>query len=166
MPILSQWHSYTVSQKHHDTTRHCGIPTASKPRQDSKHRANLKLLLQCSRTETLHNCLCRLRSDLHLLAEYIPHSCFRGWFYSGLDAAQAMDREDSCLLHLLRGNRCKAVQHVRTCLLLQSMLSGKCFGQGSLRHCLLRSSLHGFHWWQHGSETKRLRITISTTRVL
>merc|ERR1712061_465437 len=60
--------------------------------------------LQGRNGERLHNLLCGLGLDNGNLAEHLPLAGLGGGLHAGLDAAQAGDSEDACLLHLGSGD--------------------------------------------------------------
>merc|ERR1719299_232231 len=71
---------------------------------------DLDLLLECSNWVSFHNGLCWLCLHLLLLAKHHPHTSFRCWLDSGLNAAKAWEGEDASLFHFLRSDGCKTVE--------------------------------------------------------
>merc|ERR1719333_103697 len=141
-------------QMRHLSSLRCGIPTAIKPLRTCEGNRCCTcsdLLLECSNCEGLHNRLCWLCLDLPLLAEDHPHACFGGWLDPGLDAADAWNCEDACLLHLLRGNSRESAQDVGAVLGLHLILSCQQLQQGTLCHDLRAACLHSLHGLLHGS---------------
>merc|ERR1719473_1720613 len=113
----------------------------------------LKVLLECSNWESLHNGPGWLCLYLDLLPECHPGASFCGWLCPGLDAADAWHSEDAVLLHLLGTDSHEAVQDVGASFCLQTMLSCNGLQQGTFGHCLCTTSLHGLlHRRQHGSQ--------------
>merc|ERR1719271_1183846 len=117
-------------QAQHLSSLHCGIPTAAKPLNRCCTCSDL--LLKCSNCKGLHNRLCWLCLNLPLLAEHHPHACLCGGPGPGLDAADAWNCEDACLLDLLCGNSHEAVQDVGAVLGLHLILSREQLQQGTL----------------------------------
>merc|ERR1711977_460594 len=116
-----------------------GIPTENGPlerRITQSQCTSLDLFLKRSHWVGFHNCPCWLLLHFGLLAEHHPHTCFRGWFGSGLDAANAWDREHARLLHFCRGNGHEAVEHLGTSLLLQAVFGCNCLCESTLCHGL------------------------------
>merc|ERR1719183_3140215 len=131
----------------------------------AKHNlSNSDLLLQCSDSESLHNCLRWPCAHFGLFAKHHPHAGFRGWLHASLDAAHARDGEDTCALYFLCGNGHEAAEHLRTNLLLQAMLSCERLGHGPFGHCL-SASLHRLHGRQHGEEWMKQMMRNSELRM-
>merc|ERR1712080_781723 len=117
-----------IVKKHilHLSSPRCGIPTVIRPLRKCKAKpccTCLDLLLKCSNWVGLHNRLCWLCLHLLLLAEHHDCTRFCGRPGPSLDAANAWDGEDACLLDLVRGNSHKAVQDVGAILRFHFVLS-------------------------------------------
>merc|ERR1719158_1354172 len=121
-----------------------GEQTSGRIRHIGKLNLCLDLCLQCSDWEGLHDCLCGLGLDLHLLAEHGPDSSFCGWLHTSLESAEAWNGEDTVLLHFICCDRHQAVDDLGACCLLQLVLCCEFFCHGSLAHGL-GTSLHRFH---------------------
>merc|ERR1719263_383127 len=121
--------------------------TSERARNNTTTLLDSDLFLQRGHWVGLHDGLCRLRRNLDLLAENVPHSCFCGWFRAGLNAAQTWNREEASLFHFFCGDFHQAVEDLRTLLRLQAMLICDGFEKSSLGHGLCGSlhRLHGGH---------------------